>query len=217
MMKMRSYKEIMERYNNTDDETVERTLAWVMNPDESACPMCAHPLRLRYESQLLMETLTTMHVDIANHWPHGTAQDHMDNCREYNHSEAAWIEEKRHETISTLSVAESIAQKLVGWIEELEERKDIEGITTEWVGDAARLVGQANQSLRLIGQLKKEIGVDSQLLLAQNRVDSIMGILVDVLATEPKLLDDIELRMAALKEPTHVIDYTKDEDWGFEA
>ncbi len=55
------------------------------------------------------------------------------------------------------------------------------------------------------------------MVLVQNGADSIKGILVDVLATEPKLLDDIELRMAALKEPTHVIDYTKDEDWGFEA
>jgi len=213
---MRKYKEIMERYNETDDTIVESTLAWVLGSGEDPCAMCAHPLRLRYESQLLLNTLTTAHVDIANHWPRGTSQDHMDNCREYDQDEAAWLEEKRHETISTLSVAETIAQKLVGWIEELEERKDVEGITTEWVGDAARLVQQANGSLRLIGQLKKEIGVDSQLLLAQNRVDSIMGILVDVLAKEPKLLDSIELRMAALKEPTHIIHYDEQEDWGLE-
>ena len=92
-----------------------------------------------------------------------------------------------------------------------EQRKDDEGITSEWVADAAKLVGQANSSLRLIGQLKQEIVVDSQLLLAQNRVDGIMGVLVNVLGGQPQLLDEVELKLAALKEPT-VIQYD-DEEW----
>jgi len=68
------------------------------------------------------------------------------------------------------------------------------------------LVAQANTSLRLVGQLKKEIGVDSQLLLAQKQMDGVMSILVNTLRDSPHLLDDIELRIASLKQPT-VIDY----------
>ena len=154
--------------------------------------------------------ITPMHLETSNGWPSGTITDHMDNHRHYDHGEAQRIEKARNDSISTLTVAEDIAQKLVTWIEELELRKDDEGITSEWVTDAARLVGQANSSLRLIGQLKQEIGVDSQLLLAQNRVDSIMGVLVNVLGSQPDLLDQVELHLAALKEPTHIID---SDDW----
>jgi len=49
--------------------------------------------------------------------------------------------------------------------------------------------------------LKKEIGTDSQLLLAQRQLDEVMYILVDTLKTQPQLLDQIELRVAALKAP----------------
>ena len=115
--------------------------------------------------------ITPMHLETSNGWPSGTNTDHMDNHRHYDHGEAQRIEKARNDSISTLTVCPKILQKqkLVTWIEELELRKDDEGITSEWVTDAARLVGQANSSLRLIGQLKQEIGVDSQLLLAQNR------------------------------------------------
>jgi len=71
------------------------------------------------------------------------------------------------------------------------------------------LVAQANTSLRLVGQLKKEIGVDSQLLLAQKQMDGVMGVLVNTLRDEPKLLDMIELQVAALKPPSHTVDV----DW----
>ena len=40
--------------------------------------------------------------------------------------------------------------------------------------------------------------------MADRKVDSIMSVLVDVLRAEPNYLDQIELRLAAIKEPTHV-------------
>ena len=49
------------------------------------------------------------------------------------------------------------------------------------------------------------------MLLAQNRVDSIMGVLVHVLGDKPDLLDMVELQLAALKEPTHIIDVDESE------
>jgi hypothetical protein len=67
-------------------------------------------------------------------------------------------------------------------------------------------VAQANTSLRLVGQLKKEIGVDSQLLLAQAQMDNVMGVLVNTLAEQPHLLDKVELQLASLKPPTHIQD-----------
>ena len=56
----------------------------------------------------------------------------------------------------TLDSAQDIVGRLLGWIDELEQQKDEgEGITSEWVADATKLVAQANTSLRLVGQLKK--------------------------------------------------------------
>ena len=57
----------------------------------------------------------------------------------------------------------------------------------------------------MIGQLKKEIGVDSQLLLADQKVNTMMNILVDVLKAEPIYLDQIQLRLATLQAPTNTI------------
>ena len=53
--------------------------------------------------------------------------------------------------------------------------------------------------------MKKEIGVDSQLMLAQAQTQQVTRILVDTLKEHPQLLDKFELQMAALKAPT-VID-----------
>ena len=206
---MRSEREVRQHMLATEDEVVERTLAWVLTPDDE-CAFCSHAQCKTWEIKLMTAQITPMHLETNKGWPSGTVSDHMDNHRHYDHGEAQRIEQARNDSISTLTVAEDIAQKLVTWIEELEIRKDDEGITSEWVTDAARLVGQANSSLRLIGQLKQEIGVDSQLMLAQNRVDSIMGVLVNVLGSQPDLLDQVELHLAALKEPTHVID---NDDW----
>ena len=80
------------------------------------------------------------------------------------------------------------------------------GSNSDFVADATRLIGQANTSLKLVAQLKKEIGVDSQLLLAQAQMNDMSRLLVDVLSGHPELLDQVELRMSALKEPVNVID-----------
>lgn len=208
---MRSEREIRQHMLETLDPIAEKILAWVLSDGGEECPFCAHALCRQWEIKLLTGQLLPSHLESTNNWPSSTVSDHMDNHRFYDEGEAQRIEKARHESISTLTVAEDIAQKLVTWISELEQRKDDEGITSEWVADAAKLVGQANSSLRLIGQLKQEIGVDSQLLLAQNRVDGIMGVLVNVLGGQPQLLDEVELKLAALKEPT-VIQYD-DEEW----
>lgn len=65
--------------------------------------------------------------------------------------------------------------------------------------------------MKLVGQLKSEIGVDSQLLLADRKVDAMMGILVEVLRNEPLYLDQIQLRLATMQTP--IASY---EDTGFE-
>jgi hypothetical protein len=54
--------------------------------------------------------------------------------------------------------------------------------------------------------LKKEIGVDSQLMLAQAQVNDMSRILIEVLGSHPQLLDQVELKMALLKEPSVIID-----------
>ena len=90
---------------------------------------------------------------------------------------------------------------------ELEAQKEAQGgISSEFVTDAAKLIGQANSSLKLVGQLKKEIGVDSQLMLAQAQVNDMSRILIEVLGSHPQLLDQVELKMALLKEPSVIID-----------
>ena len=87
-----------------------------------------------------------------------------------------------------------------------EEAAVVEQARTETIADATRLTGQCHTGLKLIGQLKKEIGVDSQLLLADRKVDAVMGILVDTLRDEPRLLDTIELKLAGLKAPSHIVE-----------
>tara|TARA_Y100001972_G_C7526996_1_gene265691 strand:- start:326 stop:739 length:414 start_codon:yes stop_codon:yes gene_type:complete len=134
----------------------------------------------------------------------------MDNHVNYDIEEASHIESARSQSIDTLDAAEDIVNRIRGYLDELEEQKEIVGMNSEFVADAAKLIGQANNSLKLIGHLKKEIGVDSQLLLAQAQINDMSRLLVDVLGEHPQLLDQVELRMAALREPIHVqdVDYT---------
>ena len=107
----------------------------------------------------------------------------------------------------SLDAAEDIVFRIRGYLDELEEEKEAsgDGITSEFVADAARLIAQANSSLKLVGQLKKEIGVDSQLLLAEARLNQMNRILVDTLIEQPELLDRIENKMRLLNEP-NIID-----------
>ena len=118
------------------------------------------------------------------------------------------MEKMRDESISTLNVAENLVQRFVTWVDELEDRKAVEGLTSEWIGDATKLLSQGQGFLKLVGQFKKELGVDSQMLLADRKVDNMMGILVEVLRNEPVYLDQIQLQLATLQTPVAIIDDT---------
>jgi len=199
---MKSKWLIEERIKYEEDATVIQTLKWVLESPE--CPLCNHPQRKDLESQVFMGNITPAYLDTTNGWEDGTTEIHMQGHMTYDPQEAKEIETTRKEAISTLDMAENVFSRIERWLDEWEEQKDAEGINAEWIANATRLVGQANTSLKLIGTLKQEIGVDSQLLLAQQQVNGVMGILVDVLRSEPSLLNQIELRVGALKEPTYI-------------
>jgi len=115
------------------------------------------------------------------------------------------MEQARSQSINTLDSAEDIVIRIRNYLDELEDRKEAEGgITSEFVADASRLIAQANTSLKLVGQLKKEIGVDSQLLLANNQLNDVSRILVETLADQPRLLDDVERKLNLLSTPIDV-------------
>ena len=172
------------------------------------CPFCKLPqtTRRQLEIKLHRGEHTYAWVDAKYGWPVGTASTHMREHIEYTPEEERMVEEMRTESIDTLNTAESILQRMVGWLDELEDLKDREGMTPEWVATATKLVGQTTSSLKLVGQLKKEIGVDSQLFLADQRMNMLSSILIEVLSDKPHLLDQIELRFAALKTPNHIQD-----------
>lgn len=205
---MRSQREIEQRLASEGNALNIETLCWVLaTPD---CPMCGISTRKELEVEIHVGDVSPSYLEEKYAWPVGTVMGHMDNHVDYDPEEAKHMEAMRYESINTLDAAQDIVSRLLGWLDELESMKDSQGgITSEWVTDAAKLVAQANTSLRLVGQLKKEIGVDSQLLLAQKQMDGVMGVLVNTLRDEPKLLDMIELQVAALKPPTHTVDV----DW----
>lgn len=178
---------------------------------EQTCPVCHLANRREIEIKLHRGEITGSFLENKYQWNIGTVGKHMDEHLSYDPMEANRIEQMRDESISTLNVAENLVQRLVTWMDELEDRKDEEGLTTELIGDATKLFSQAQGFLKLIGQLKKEIGIDSQLLLADQKVDRMMHILVDVLHNEPLYLDQIQLRLASLQAP--IISY---EDADFE-
>ncbi len=170
------------------------------------CPICESPDRRNFEMLLHTNKVTPTFLETKHNWPRGSVITHIDEHLSYDPIEAQQMERMRQESISTLGVAEDLVQRLVSWVDELEYRKESEGLTSEWIADATKLLSQGQGFLKLIGQLKKEIGVDSQLLLADRKVDAVMGILVEVLQTEPTYLDQIQLRLASLQAPSHVID-----------
>jgi hypothetical protein len=129
----------------------------------------------------------------------------MDAHLDYDPREARHIEEARSKSINTLDAAEDIVNRIRVYLDELEEQKEAHGgITSEFVTDAARLIGQANTSLKLVGTLKKEIGVDSQLLLAHAQLNEVSRVLVEVLSEQPKLLDNVERKLNMLSTPIDV-------------
>ena len=200
--KLEEWRNIHDADREQEDYAWINALEWVLESPE--CPLCNHQQRKDLETQVFMGNMTPAYLDTSNGWEDGTTETHMQGHMTYDPTEAKEVEATRKEAISTLDMAENVFSRIERWLDEWEEQKDAEGINAEWIANATRLVGQANTSLKLIGTLKQEIGVDSQLLLAQQQVNGVMGILVDVLRSEPSLLNQIELRVGALKEPTYI-------------
>ena len=198
---MKTRRQIQDRMN--DNPTWADALAWVI--DDNNCALCALGNCREVEVKVHRGEMTAAFLETKHSWPVGTVNKHMDEHIEYDPIEAGHIEQMRDESISTLNVAENLVQRLVSWVDELEAQKAVDGLTSEWIGDATKLLGQGQGFLKLIGQLKKEIGVDSQLLLADQKVNTMMNILVDVLKAEPIYLDQIQLRLATLQAPTNTI------------
>tara|TARA_R110001599_G_scaffold56267_2_gene155710 strand:+ start:5097 stop:5726 length:630 start_codon:yes stop_codon:yes gene_type:complete len=202
---MKTEQEIRERMAASANLFEIEALVWVLETPE--CAICGMGNRREIEVGVHKGDITPSYLEEKYSWTTGTVMTHMDSHVTFDPAEATHMEKMRAESVSTLDMAQDIVSRLLNWLDELEAQKDSGGgITSEWVADAAKLVGQANTSLKLVGQLKREIGVDSQLLLAQNQVEGIMGILVNTLADQPHILDTIELRVAALKSPSHTID-----------
>ena len=200
---MRTAREIQMRLQGENDAFAIAVLRWVL---EGGCPMCDHKTKKDYELGIMNEEFSATFLEVRHNWNDGVVMNHMDNHIEFDALEAKNMEADRKQTIVTLDAAEDIVIRIQNYLNELETQKEAAGgITSEFVTDAAKLIGQANSSLKLVGQLKKEIGVDSQLLLAQAQVNDMSRILVDVLGTHPQLLDQVELKMALLKEPSVII------------
>ena len=201
---MRSAREIQQRLHGENDAFAIEVLRWVL---EGGCPMCDHKSKKDYELGIMNEEFSATFLEVRHNWNEGTVMNHMDNHIEFDALEAKNMENDRQQTISTLDAAEDIVIRIQNYLNELEVQKEAAGgISSEFVTDAAKLIGQANSSLKLVGQLKKEIGVDSQLMLAQAQVNDMSRILIDVLGSHPQLLDQVELKMALLKEPSVIID-----------
>ena len=201
---MKSKWLIEQRLKDEENTHAVEALRWVLESPE--CPMCNHRYVKDMEIQVNSGNMTTAYLDAKNGWADGTAEEHMSSHMTFDPEEAKEVEIARSEAMTTLDMAEDVFGRIQRWLDEWEAEKDVHGIDGEWLANATRLIGQANSSLKLIGTLKKEIGVDSQLLLAQQQVNGVMGILVDVLRAEPHLLNQIELRMSAMREPTYVIE-----------
>lgn len=210
---MKSYTDVFARYKQVELLSksdpkwlpVLEELQWVVE-STTDCPFCSHPQRSLLETQINNETKTVSFVEQKMNWPIGTAIEHMQSHIEYDPAKSGAMEAMRQETINTLNTAEDLLQRMNSWLDEWEQQKDLEGISEEWILTATRLASECNRGLKLVGTLKKEIGVDSQLLLAQRKVDMVMGILVDSLQDQPNVLDAIEIQIAALKEPTYIQD-----------
>lgn len=201
---MKSKWLIEQRLGQEDDPKTVEVLRWVLESPE--CPMCNHRGRKDLEVQIFNGNISPAYLEAKHNWEAGIVEEHMSDHMDYDPEEAQAVEHARSEAITTLDMAQDVFARIQKWLDEWEREKDITGIDAEWLGTATRLVAQANTNIKLIGTLKKEIGVDSQILLAQQNVNQVMGILVDVLRNEPRLLGQVEMRLSALKAPTTVID-----------
>lgn len=203
---MKSKWLIEQRLDEETDPKVIETLKWILESPE--CPLCNHPMSKEIELSVFTNESTPSYIEAKNGWATGVVEEHMAEHLTYDPAEAMRVERLRDESITTLDMANDVFSRVQRWLDEWEEKKDEEeGITREWLAEATKLVNAANQSVKLIGTLKKEIGVDSQLLLAQQQVNGVMGIIVDVLRNEPKLLNQMELRLSALKAPVQDVQF----------
>jgi hypothetical protein len=170
------------------------------------CPLCNLDARVRRDIEIKIhrQEITHIYAEQKHGWEVGVVARHMDEHIDYTPAEEAAVESLRVESIDTLNTAESLLQRMMGWLDELEEQKEVEGISVELVGSFTRLVSECNRSLKLVGQLKKEIGTESQMFLADQRMQMLSRILVEVLSPHPMLLDEVELKMNTLKAPTYV-------------
>ena len=161
---MKSEDDIRKRLASTNSALEMELLLWVLETPD--CPICGMANRREIEIGIMNNEITPSFLEEKYSWPVGTVMTHIESHIDYDPAEAQHMEKMRSESINTLDAAQDIVGRLLGWIDELEQQKDEgEGITSEWVADAAKLVAQANTSLGLVGQLKKEIGVESQILL----------------------------------------------------
>tara|TARA_R100000734_G_C3299277_1_gene90114 strand:+ start:176 stop:784 length:609 start_codon:yes stop_codon:yes gene_type:complete len=201
---MRTRTEIEERIRREDDPFTIETLRWVL---DGGCPMCRHDDRKQYEIEIRSEEISPNYLEVRHGWSEGTVMNHMEMHVEWDANEAQHIEKARSQSINTLNAAEDIVNRISGYLDELDQQKEAsgDGITSEFVSDVSRLIGQANQSLKLVGQLKKEIGVDSQLLLVEARMNALSNILVDTLEEHPQLLDNIEKKMLVMDVDYEVV------------
>ena len=202
---MKSKWLVEQRLIYEDDPVAIEVLKWMLESPE--CALCNLGERKDIEYLVASGVQSPAFLEEKNNWPSGMVVEHMNEHIEYDPQEAKRIEKLRDESITTLDMAEDVFSRIQSWLDEWEEKKEETGISREWIGEATKLVSAANTNLKLIGTLKKEIGVDSQLLLAQQQVNGVMGVLVDVLRDEPVLLNQMELRLAALKAPVVDVDF----------
>lgn len=204
VLNMKSKWLIEQRLAEEESAEAVEVLRWVLESPE--CPMCNNRARKDLEVQIFNGNISPAYLESKHNWEAGIVEEHMSDHMDYDPEEAQAVEHARSEAITTLDMAQDVFARIQKWLDEWEREKDISGIDAEWLGTATRLVAQANTNIKLIGTLKKEIGVDSQILLAQQNVNQVMGILVDVLRNEPRLLGQVEMRLSALKAPTTIID-----------
>jgi hypothetical protein len=199
---MRSKREIETRLATENDAFAIEVLRWVL---AGGCEICDHPERRDFETEVYSGGVSSAYLEAKYNWPDGAVMNHMDAHLDYDPKEAKHIENARSQTINTLDAAEDIVNRITAYLDELEQLKDEQGgITSDFVTDASRLIAQANTSLKLVGTLKREIGVDSQLLLAHAQLNQVSRVLVEVLSEQPKLLDDVERKLNTLSRPIDV-------------
>ena len=162
------------------------------------------PRQTRHGKRYIAGEITPDYLEARHGWPEGTVMTHMEAHVEFAPREAVRVDGERRQAVNTLDTAEEIVTRILGYLDELDVQKDQIGMTSEFVTDVTRLIGQANTSLKLVGQLKKEIGVDSQLLLASAQINDVSRILVETLADQPALLDSVERKLNALSAPIDV-------------